>query len=285
MLYWDPDGLRIHVGNLNNEELEIIISELAAITGLSESDFITVEGFLGVADEAVRQGGSEIAFHKLVQFINDPRVVALVPVRGESRRRLAKARASNLRQNNTLEDPTGHLESIGFDFDDFAPDLSEITLTNRGKKLKKKRKSGDPTIESLIIESSRLGLTLFHELSHSFDGTLDPPRSSPNARGPAVDFVNTIRKQLGLPLRGIYHPQRLSIFPANENFTRSKIPFAWDQEDLNEGKYVGHLIEDASLLAPDSLIQLLTEVLANNQELTPQDREAIRTVILRLRGE
>ena len=69
------------------------------------------------------------------------------------------------------------------------------------------------TYRNVPREAFGAGLIFLHELAHSHRGLVDPDllegRSNPNVKGPTVEYINKIQRELELPERLHYFPKKL----------------------------------------------------------------------------
>lgn len=69
------------------------------------------------------------------------------------------------------------------------------------------------TYRNVPREAFGAGLIFLHELAHSHRGLVDPRlmegRSNPDVKGPTVEYINKIQRELGLPERLHYFPKKL----------------------------------------------------------------------------
>ncbi|MCI0605120.1 hypothetical protein L0156_19215 [bacterium] len=70
------------------------------------------------------------------------------------------------------------------------------------------------TYRSVPREAFGAGLIFLHELAHSHRGLVDPDllegRSNPEVKGPTVEYINKIQRELGLPERLHYFPKKIA---------------------------------------------------------------------------
>jgi hypothetical protein len=69
------------------------------------------------------------------------------------------------------------------------------------------------TYRNVPREAFGAGLIFLHELAHSHRGLVDPNllegRSNPEVKGPTVEYINKIQRELGLPERLHYFPKKI----------------------------------------------------------------------------
>ena len=69
------------------------------------------------------------------------------------------------------------------------------------------------TYRNVPREAFGAGLIFLHELAHSHRGLVDPDllegRSNPEVKGPTVEYINKIQRELGLPERLHYFPKKI----------------------------------------------------------------------------
>jgi hypothetical protein len=69
------------------------------------------------------------------------------------------------------------------------------------------------TYRNVPREAFGAGIIFLHELAHSHRGLVDPDllegKSNPEVKGPTVEFINKIQRELGLPERLHYFPKKI----------------------------------------------------------------------------
>jgi len=205
---WDPTGYMINGKRLTEEQRQSVLQEFSTITGYNtgfQTDeegntqatglYFDDDGYLQIAEGAVANSdGSTVAQDSLSAFIQDDLDVSLItadpraPVQGEYFA-LATAIPDHL---SPSPDPSRPMNATFIDFLDFSDKTNFVS-------------KGVPE------KAYGMGITLFHEFHHNFTGEGDPKnwqrvRDMGTVTGPAVDFANTIRGQLNLPLRAVYLP-------------------------------------------------------------------------------
>jgi hypothetical protein len=165
---WDPDGLRINTDLLNSDDASQVTSSLTNLTGRSYG--IDENGDI-TAGDLINPNGSKIADDFINEAIQSSQTFNLISKNRNSRVVLASV--------------------IGIKGSD-----SDVNLDFADIKTLKNRKVGE--------NAMGLGTILIHEIAHKFIGTTDPTENRSTTTGSTVDFVNTIRDELGLPIRAFY---------------------------------------------------------------------------------
>jgi len=232
VFFLDSNGeYSINAGNLNDEQRRLVLVALAVMTGLS-ADYTCDQagnmvykglyfdeiGDLQIAENAIIHGGSQTALSSLSDFINSPAKATLNSASVPSLKdEIAFGSASIADKLMPL------MKTTTIDFDDFNA-LSALLFS-----------------KNIPKESFGLGTVLFHEFHHNFFDSTDPEVDGP--MGAAVEYVNEIRHELGLPMRKQYQGQIIKNRPG------------WYSIDFfvivkGKQRHVGRVLMNYKLVAP-----------------------------------
>jgi hypothetical protein len=205
-------GFRNSIGNhrLKEKELKRVLEGLAAKTGFRELHF-DADGFLTLGDRRNFVGGSDTARQLLMDAVDGASQLLL-----ESHNHSQKVVFANLGQGTMFHNMrtnvrTEHL-AIRIDFSDF------------GKLIGAKE----------VLASFDLGMTILHELVHGVRKLHDSVNEWEDV-GDCERYVNTIRKELGLPERQQYVARSQTILSgAGWAVNMAELQFA--RTDFRSGK-------------------------------------------------
>lgn len=195
---------------LKEKELNRILESLAEKTGWRELGF-DAEGFLTLGDRQNFVGGSATARHLLMDAVQFPSQLILENHTHSSKVVFANLGKSTVYLNMRTKAQIEHLP-IRIDFSDF------------GKLVGPKE----------VRDSFDLGITILHELVHGVRKLHDSVNEWEEV-GDCERYVNTIRKELGLPERQQYIARSHTVLsPVGWTVKMAELQFA--RTDFRNGK-------------------------------------------------